>query len=87
MDHMLQCKKGGLVVACHNEIWDEVGYLATTTFALNVVCSEPFIQPVADHMEQGESAEPTCLVTREVVSIAKNQKDCSNLLICSLWTC
>ena len=47
IEHALQCKKGGLVVAHHNEIHDEVRHLAATTFTPNAVCNEPSIHQVA----------------------------------------
>eukprot|EP00978_Attheya_sp_CCMP212_P027547 scaffold92310_cov59-Attheya_sp.AAC.4 len=42
----LKCKKGGLVIACHNEVVkDELGFLATLATSPNAVCGEPFMFP------------------------------------------
>eukprot|EP00978_Attheya_sp_CCMP212_P020905 scaffold60477_cov50-Attheya_sp.AAC.1 len=43
IDHALNCKKGGLVIARHNEVKDELGFLATLATSPNAVCDEPFI--------------------------------------------
>jgi hypothetical protein len=38
IDHALNCKKGGLVITCHNKVKDELGFLATLATSPNVVC-------------------------------------------------
>ena len=43
VEHALSCKKGGLVVGRHNEIRDELAYLATLATSSNRVRDEPYI--------------------------------------------
>ena len=43
VEHVLSCKKGGLVVGRHNEIRDELAYLATLATSSNRVHDEPYI--------------------------------------------
>eukprot|EP00978_Attheya_sp_CCMP212_P036135 scaffold161877_cov51-Attheya_sp.AAC.2 len=43
IDYALNCKKGGLVIARHNEMMDEVGFLATLATSPNAVRDEPFM--------------------------------------------
>ena len=43
VEHALQCKKGGLVTARHNELRDELGSLAAMAFTPKAVCNEPMI--------------------------------------------
>ena len=43
VEHALSCKKGGLVVGRHNEIRDELAYLATLATSSNRVRNEPYI--------------------------------------------
>eukprot|EP00978_Attheya_sp_CCMP212_P037992 scaffold183996_cov58-Attheya_sp.AAC.2 len=41
--HALQCKIGGLVIMRHNQVKDELGYLAGITTSSNAVRDEPLI--------------------------------------------
>eukprot|EP00978_Attheya_sp_CCMP212_P020225 scaffold57622_cov65-Attheya_sp.AAC.2 len=41
--HALQCKTGGLVIMRHNEVKDELGYLAGIATSSNAVRDEPLI--------------------------------------------
>ena len=43
ISHALDCKKGGLVTACHNELRDGVADLAGKAFKPSHVCDEPLI--------------------------------------------
>ena len=43
IDHALNCKKGGLVLARHNEVKDELGFLANLATLPTAVCDKPFI--------------------------------------------
>jgi hypothetical protein len=43
--HVLECKKGGLVICRHNKIKDELVALAAKAFTPSAVCDEPRIQP------------------------------------------
>eukprot|EP00978_Attheya_sp_CCMP212_P017490 scaffold46632_cov67-Attheya_sp.AAC.6 len=52
IDHALNCKKGGVVIACHNEVKDELGLLATLATSPNAVRENHFIFP--GHAENGE---------------------------------
>eukprot|EP00978_Attheya_sp_CCMP212_P013542 scaffold33998_cov62-Attheya_sp.AAC.2 len=57
IDHALNCKKGGLVIACHtNEVKNELGFLATLATSSNAVRDEPFIFP------GGRTANAHCVV-------------------------
>ena len=39
--HVLYCKRGGLVTACHNKICDRVADLAGKSFTFTHVCNDP----------------------------------------------
>ena len=41
--HALDCKRGGLVTAFLNEIWDRVAELAGKAFAPSQMCDDPLI--------------------------------------------
>ena len=43
ISHTLDCKKGGLVMACHNELRDGVADLAGKGFTPSHVCDDPLI--------------------------------------------
>jgi hypothetical protein len=43
--HALGCKKGGLVISCHNEIQDELSNLASKALIPSAVCDKPRIYP------------------------------------------
>jgi hypothetical protein len=45
IDHALNCKKGGLVIARHNKVKDELGFLATLATSPNAVRDKPLIFP------------------------------------------
>ena len=55
--HALECKNGGLVIGQHNEIQDELYYLATCAFKPSMVHDEPKINtssPIEEANEQSE---------------------------------
>ena len=41
--HTLDCKRGGLVTAHHNELQDGVAYLAGKSFTPSHMCNDPLI--------------------------------------------
>ena len=43
MTHALSCSIVGLVIACHNEIWDELLYLSRHAFTSSSLHAEPLI--------------------------------------------
>eukprot|EP00978_Attheya_sp_CCMP212_P016565 scaffold43553_cov75-Attheya_sp.AAC.3 len=56
--HALSYEKGGLVIACHNEMKDKLGFLATLATSPNAVHDEPFVFP--GHAASAESnSEPS----------------------------
>jgi hypothetical protein len=45
LQHALGCKKGGLVIFCHNEIQDELVHLAGKVLTPSAVRNKPLIRP------------------------------------------
>eukprot|EP00978_Attheya_sp_CCMP212_P039958 scaffold213016_cov49-Attheya_sp.AAC.1 len=85
IDHALNCKKGGLVIARHNEVKDELGFLVLTTLATtlpNAVCNEPFIFPCCAANDEGNCESNSC---PHVQSSANNEGDWGDLLLCRIW--
>ena len=80
VEHALQCKKRGLVVAQHNEICNEVRHLAAIAFTPNAVCNEPSIHQVAPCMEMNAQAKTQNLTT-DTLPAVKHWEDHGDLLI------
>ena len=55
MSHALNCRSGGLIIARHNEIKDELGYLSASALAPNAIRNEPLIH--SGPCEQGVRGE------------------------------
>jgi hypothetical protein len=45
LQHALACKKGCLVIFCHNEIQDELVHLAGKALTPSAILDEPLIRP------------------------------------------
>eukprot|EP00978_Attheya_sp_CCMP212_P007141 scaffold16612_cov35-Attheya_sp.AAC.2 len=82
IDHALNCKKGGLVIARHNEVKDELEFLATLATSPNAVCDEPFIFP-----GQATNGESNCESNAcpHVQSSNNNEGDRGDLLLRAIW--
>eukprot|EP00978_Attheya_sp_CCMP212_P006719 scaffold15590_cov56-Attheya_sp.AAC.1 len=77
-------KTGGLVIgaACHNEVKDELGFLATLATSPNAVHDKPFIFP--GHAANGEGNCESNLCPH-VQSSTNNEGDWGNLLFHRIW--
>ena len=71
--HALECKNGGLVIGRHDEIRDELHFLATLAFKPSMVCDEPKVNissPIKGAIEQSEEG------TKDVqINFQKNNND------------
>eukprot|EP00978_Attheya_sp_CCMP212_P044704 scaffold319185_cov59-Attheya_sp.AAC.1 len=72
IDHALNYKKGGLVVKRHNEVKDELGFLATLATLPNAVRDKPFIFPGCAANCEGNCEFNSCL---HVQSSTNNEGD------------
>jgi hypothetical protein len=81
--HALQCKKGGMVVARHNEIRDELGFLATLATTSSSVRDEPLIHTGLNAIVRGTAAQQA-----GPNSTGRNEENAErgDLLIRGLWT-
>jgi hypothetical protein len=80
--HGLECKKGGLVILCHNKIQDELSDLASKAFTPSTVCNEPKIH-TGHPMEQNAVEQSSSPVSH---NLCNNQnEDHGDVLIHSLW--
>eukprot|EP00978_Attheya_sp_CCMP212_P037221 scaffold174009_cov63-Attheya_sp.AAC.1 len=82
IDHALNCKKGGLVIARHNEVKDELEFLATLATLPNAVRNEPFIFPGRAANGEGNCESNSC---PHVQSSTNNEGDRGNLLLHGIW--
>eukprot|EP00978_Attheya_sp_CCMP212_P023880 scaffold74078_cov59-Attheya_sp.AAC.2 len=83
IDHgALNCKKGGLVIACHNELKDELGFLATLATLPNAVRNKPFIFPGCAANGEGNCESNSC---PHVQSSTNNEGDWGDLLLRVIW--
>jgi hypothetical protein len=48
LQHALGCKKGGLVIFCHNKIRDELVHLAGKALTPSAICDKHLIRPCCD---------------------------------------
>ena len=55
LQHALGCKKGGLVIFRHNEIWDELVHLAGKALTPSAIRDEPLIRPCRAAKDQNTS--------------------------------
>ena len=79
--HTLECKKGGLIDACHNEVRDELEAICSQEFTPLAVCNEPTINVCctggtnASSTGSSDAAPPATSVDEER----------GDLLVCSFW--
>jgi hypothetical protein len=83
--HALECKNGGLVIGRHDEIRDELHFLATLAFKPSMVRDEPKIHtssPIEGANEQSEEG------TKDVrINFQKNNNDDrGDILVRGFWT-
>jgi hypothetical protein len=82
--HALECKKGGLVIICHNEIRDELVDLASKAFSPSAVRDEPKIhlcRAKKRESPKGRQDQPVkCLFCND------RNEDRGDVLIRGLWS-
>jgi hypothetical protein len=79
LQHVLGCKKGGLVIFCHNEVQDKLAHLVTKAFTPSAVHNKPLIQSCCAVDKDTNHQEPT---TQEAAPKDKQ----GDLLIQDFWT-
>ncbi len=80
--HALGCKKGSLVISCHNKIQDKLSDLASKALIPSAVCDEYRNNPITS-VEAMQELDPNLPVKR---NFHKNQgKDRGDVLIRGLW--
>eukprot|EP00978_Attheya_sp_CCMP212_P047372 scaffold421334_cov62-Attheya_sp.AAC.3 len=82
IDHALNYKKGELVIARHNKVKDELGFLATLATSPNAVCDDPFIFPGRAANGEGNCESNSC---PHVQSSTNNEGDQGDLLLRGIW--
>jgi hypothetical protein len=81
--HTLECKKGGLVISCHNEIQDELSDLASNAIIPSAVHDEPLIHNSRTTVGMTASEELSPQVNR---NLHKNKgEDRRDVLIHGFW--
>ena len=85
LQHALGCKKGGLVIFRHNEIRDELGYLASLAFTPSKVQDEPLINTSPAPAFFGEH-EDNLQDRRDSPTLGTDADERGDLLIQGLWT-
>jgi hypothetical protein len=78
LQHALSCKKGGLVIFRHNEIRDELVYLAGKAFTPSAIRDEPLIHPCRVAKEDKKS--PTSITSQPV-----SKSDRGDIFVRGLW--
>jgi hypothetical protein len=78
MQHALSCKKGGLVIFRHNEIRDELVYLAGKAFTPSAIRDEPLIHPC--RVAKEVKTTPTSSASKPV-----SEDDRGDILIRGFW--
>lgn len=83
ISHGLECKEGGLVLLCHNEIRDELAALDSQALVPSAVGDEPLIQP-----SRGMESAPSTQDKAPIHRISKTQlaDEHGDLLIRGLWS-
>ena len=71
--HALSCRKGGLIITCHNEVSDKIIYLAQRVFPLESVHGKPLIRQ--------ETRRPY----REICQVNYRLETKGDVLIHGLW--
>lgn len=100
MEHSLNCHTGGNVIIRHNEIRDELGFMASMAFTPSSVRTEPLIhlgcategteagQAPTPPSESGYSSEGTLTIDTGdglLITQLSESNDRGDLLISSLW--
>ena len=80
--HVLECKKGGLIISCHNEIHDEICDLAAQAFTPSSVRDEPKIH-LSRSKEAINAMEAKSAVDRNLHKSQSEER--GDLLIRGLW--
>eukprot|EP00978_Attheya_sp_CCMP212_P042096 scaffold250981_cov63-Attheya_sp.AAC.1 len=75
IDHALNCKKGGLVIARHNEVKHELGFLATLATSPNAVCDEPINVPGRAANGESNCESNTCALMFNLLTTMKEIED------------
>ena len=83
--HVLECKKVGLVIFRHNEIQDELVNLASRALTPSVVHDEPLIH---GHANENVKTSPTKVITNHNIDeeATTGEDERGNLLIRGFWT-
>jgi hypothetical protein len=84
--HVIECKRGGLVILRHNEIPEELSDLASKAFFPSAVCDEPRIHTSrAAELKSSPKNQESPAVKR----LFQNNctKDGSNISVPGLWAC
>ncbi len=79
LQHALGCKKGGLVIFCHNEIRDELVHLAGKALTPSAIRDEPLIRPC-----RNADKENTC-PTRPTSEKPASKDDRGDILLRGFW--
>ena len=86
LSHTLDCKKGGLVTACHNELHDRVADLAGKAFTPSHVRDNPLIYSGrAMKRSKATTAGAGGKTNHTVVQLPEVTEQKGNLLIHELW--
>eukprot|EP00957_Ditylum_brightwellii_P098894 7533750-Ditylum_brightwellii.AAC.1 len=96
LQHVLQCKTGGLIGARHDNYRDDLGSVASQVFSPSAICNNPIISKGRDSKKKGRNPETTYDKTgkekedKDVCAIMRKDKDNNSklfrdLLIYHLW--
>jgi hypothetical protein len=82
--HALECKRGGLINALHDEIRDELSDLASKAFFPSVVCDEPRIHTSRAAEPRSNHGKPVSPAVKRLFQNNRTE-DRGNILVRGLW--
>jgi hypothetical protein len=85
LQHALCCKKGGLVISCHNEIRDGLIHMTGKAMTPSAICDRPLIQTGC--IAENTTACPTkCNDCKsEERAEATGKSECGDLILLGFW--
>jgi hypothetical protein len=83
LQHALDCKKGGLVIFCHNEIQDKLVHMAGKAMTPSAICDEPLVHP--GRVTESVKTPPTTCTPNQSPGTPATGEDCGDLLLQGFW--
>jgi hypothetical protein len=81
LQHAFSCKKGSLVIFQHDEIQDELVYLAGQALTPSAICNKPLIRPC-----RAAGRNNNCPATQNSNKAAREDKR-GDIILRGFWAC